>query len=122
MITFPNSPLPSSSISSKSRSKRPGCSSPEVLTILRANDEGLGAGRFAELWDGRDLFVGDTVLALDAEEMEARRGGDVLRVAVESGGGILQSSGTSVRIKIRLQRRGGESKQRTVNLGPRRCA
>lgn len=104
MITFPNSPLPSSSISPKSRSKRPGCSWLEALTILRAKDEVRGAGRFAELWDGRDLFVGDTVLVLDAEELDTCRGGDVLRLAVESGGGILQSSGTSVRIKIRFKK------------------
>ena len=89
LMTFPNSPLPTSSISTNSRSNLPGCSSAKESDNRRLTRAGLGPRCRGASDDGT---VGELIVAIELDDdPEKDRGDDTLIAFLdgESLGGIL---------------------------------
>lgn len=93
LMTFPNSPLPTSSISTKSRSNLPGCSSAKESDNRRLTRAGLGPRCRGVADDGTvDRFVGELIVAIELDDDPEKDRGDDTLIALpdgESPGGIL---------------------------------
>ena len=68
LMTFPNWPLPTSSISTKSRSNLPGCSSAKESDNRRVTRVGLGPRRRGDGTVARLLFVGELSVAIELDD------------------------------------------------------
>jgi hypothetical protein len=89
LMTFPNSPLPTSSISTKSRSNLPGCSSAKESDNRRLTRAGLGPRCRGASDDGT---VGELIVAIELDDDPEKDRGDDTLIALldgESPGGIL---------------------------------
>ena len=89
LMTFPNSPIPTSSISTKSRSNLPGCSSAKEFDNRRLTRVDLGPRCRGALDDGT---VGELIVAVELEDDPEKDRGDDTLIALldgESPGGIL---------------------------------
>ena len=113
LMTFPNSPLPTSSISTKSRSNLPGCSSAKESDNRRLTGAGLGPRCRGAADDGTvERFVGELIVAIELDDDPEKDRGDVTLIVVldgESPGGILglgrcQSVGIDILSKYTTQK------------------